>query len=88
MWEKEKLLVTSNFYFFQIVFKRLVLQAHKNQGLFGKGLNILLNTSSVMAAEVVLAKYKVGMVKFWSLLGWFYKKRNIRKVVCIYFILN
>ena len=31
-WEKEKLL-------FQCVFKRLVLQTHKNQGLFGKGLN-------------------------------------------------
>ena len=38
--EKEKLLVTSNFSFSQSVFKRLVLQTHKNQGLFGKGLNI------------------------------------------------
>ena len=38
MWEKEKLLVTSNFSFSHIVFKRLVLQTRKNQGLFGKGL--------------------------------------------------
>ena len=38
-WEKEKLLVTSNFSFFHNVFKRLVLQTCKNQGLFGKGLN-------------------------------------------------
>ena len=38
MWEKKKLLVTSNFFFSHIVFKRLVLQTRKNQGLFGKGL--------------------------------------------------
>ena len=36
--EKEKLLVMSNFSFSHNVFKRLVLQTHKNQGLFGKGL--------------------------------------------------
>ena len=39
LWEKEKLLI-SNFSFFHIVFIRLVLQAHKNQGLFGKGLTL------------------------------------------------
>ena len=39
MWEKEKLLVVSNFSFSHSVFKRLVLQTHKNQRLFGKGLN-------------------------------------------------
>ena len=38
LWEKEKLLVTSNFSFSHSVFKRLVLQTPKNQGLFGKGL--------------------------------------------------
>ena len=37
-WEKEELLVTSNFSFSHSVFKRLVLQTRKNQGLFGKGL--------------------------------------------------
>ena len=37
--EKDKLLVTSNFPFSNSVFKRLVLQTRKNQGLFGKGLN-------------------------------------------------
>ena len=37
MWEKEKLHVPSNF-LSHIVFKRLVLQTRKNQGLFGKGL--------------------------------------------------
>ena len=33
------MLVTSNFSFSHSVFKRLVLQTRKNQGLFGKGLN-------------------------------------------------
>ena len=37
--EKEKLLVMSNFSFSHNVFKRLVLQTCKNQGLFGKGLS-------------------------------------------------
>ena len=40
LWEKVKLLVTSNFTFSHSVFKRLVMQTRKNQGLFGKGLNI------------------------------------------------
>ena len=38
LWEKVKLLVTSNFTFSHSVFKRLVMQTRKNQGLFGKGL--------------------------------------------------
>ena len=41
LWEKEKLLVTSNFSFFHSVFKRLVLQTGKNQGLFGKWLSCI-----------------------------------------------
>ena len=44
LWEKEKLLVTSNFSFFLRVFKRLVLQTRENQGLFWKGL-ILYQTT-------------------------------------------
>ena len=40
LWEKEKLLVASNFSFSHSVFKRPVLQTRKNQGLFGKGLRI------------------------------------------------
>ena len=38
MWEKEKLLFTSNFFFSRRVFKRSIQQTRKNQGLFGKGL--------------------------------------------------
>ena len=37
LWEKEKLLFTSNFFFSNSVFKRLVLQTHESKGLFGKG---------------------------------------------------
>ena len=36
LWEKEKLLVTSYFSFSHSVFKRLVLQTHKNKGLFAQ----------------------------------------------------
>ena len=39
LWEKEKMLVMSNFTFSHSVFKRLILQTRKNQGLFGIGLN-------------------------------------------------
>ena len=38
LWEKEKLLVTSNFSFSHSVFKGLEQQTRKNQGLLGKGL--------------------------------------------------
>ena len=38
LWKKEKLLVTSNFSFSHCVFKRLVRQTRKEQGLFGNGL--------------------------------------------------
>ena len=41
LWEKEKLLIMSNFSFSHSVFKRLGMQTRKNQGLFGKGLDNL-----------------------------------------------
>ena len=40
LWEKDKLLVSSNLSFSHSVFKRPALQTSKNQGLFGKGLNV------------------------------------------------
>ena len=42
LWEKDKLLVTSNFSFSRGVLKTFVLQTRKNKGLFGKGLNDLI----------------------------------------------
>ena len=38
-WEKEKLLVTSNFSFSRSVSKRLVLKTSNSKGLFGKELS-------------------------------------------------
>ena len=38
LWEKEKLLIMSNFSLSHCVFKRPVFQTRKNQGLLGKGL--------------------------------------------------
>ena len=40
LWEKEKLFVTINFSFFRRVFKRLLLQTHKNQALLRKRLTL------------------------------------------------
>ena len=44
LWETEKLLVTSNFSFSHSVFKRIVMQTRRNQGLFGKDLNTIYFT--------------------------------------------
>ena len=41
LWKKEKMLITSNLSFSHSVFERLVLQTHKNEGMFGKVLNTL-----------------------------------------------
>ena len=56
-WEKEKLLVTSNFSFSHSVFKRLDLQAHKNQGLFGKGLKKLFKIVAIMNESINITEY-------------------------------
>ena len=60
LWEKEKLLVTSNFSFSHSIFKRVEVQTRKNQGLFGKGLrkksplpnNIIYNWSKLKTYAV------------------------------------
>ena len=49
LWEKEKLLVTSNFSFSHSVFKSLVMQTRKNQGLFGKGLKAVISVKDTMS---------------------------------------
>ena len=59
LWEKEKLLATSNFSFSHSVFKRLVLQTRKNQGLFGKGLIATIQLSS--AAPLNLGRSENGV---------------------------
>ena len=46
-WEKEKLLITSNFSFSHSVFKRPLLQTRKNQACLGKGWYTLVSLSKV-----------------------------------------
>ena len=45
--KNEKLLVTSNFSFSNSAFKTLVLQTHKNQGLFGQWLRCSFSEESI-----------------------------------------
>ena len=60
MWEKDKLLVTSNFSFSHIFFKRHVLQTRKNQGLFGKGLSFeVISQQSVPGFHNALPNNKI-----------------------------
>ena len=48
---KGKLLVTSDFSFSHGVFKRLVLQTRKNQGLFGKGLRSASESNNIILKQ-------------------------------------
>ena len=57
LWEKEKLLVTSNFSFSHSVFKRLVLQTCKQQGLSGKGLKKMAKTPVKLVEQRNLSIY-------------------------------
>ena len=47
LWEKEKLLVTSNFSFAHSVFKRLVSQGRQKVSLFGNGLTLYHTTPTI-----------------------------------------
>ena len=55
LWEKEKLLITSNFSLSHSVLERLVLYTCKNQGLFGVKSHSFLSS----AYSFNLAKYKI-----------------------------
>ena len=60
LWEKEKLLVMSNFSFSHSVFKRLLLQRRKNQGLFGKGSKAFADDKIKVTDEL---KFVLGRVE-------------------------
>ena len=68
--KKEKLLVTSNFSFSHSVFKRLVLQTCKNQGLFRKGLTMLflsfpvVNEDSPLRCTMINNIYDISIFQF------------------------
>ena len=59
-WKKEKLLVMSDFSFSCSVFKRLLQQTCKNQGLFGKRLIAIFRLSS--AASLNLGWSQNGVI--------------------------
>ena len=67
--KRKKLLFMSIFSFFYTVFKRLVLQARKNQGLFGKGLT-LSKTSNfrLIHTEIVCRQQFQFWWKWWKVL--------------------
>ena len=56
LWEKEILLVTSNFSFSYSVLKKYVLQTCKNQGLFGKGLIDLAHSCTKSNGGICLSR--------------------------------
>ena len=63
LWENEKLFVTSNSSISHSIFKRLVLQTRKNQGLLGKGLNLYHATPTIndpMKESICKHENKVG----------------------------
>ena len=75
LWEKEKLLIMSNFPFSHSVFKGLVLQTRKNQGLFGKGLRGLCYVTfekkksiTMVSSEKIFSKYTI-IVPFFFILA-------------------
>ena len=51
LWEKEKLLVTSNFSFSHSVFKRFVSQRRQKVSLCGNGLKKIVQTIPVQQTE-------------------------------------
>ena len=57
LWEKEKLLVKSNFSFSLIVFKRLVSQGSQKVSLCGNGLNTFFNVLAILQQPVYLSMF-------------------------------
>ena len=62
-WEKEKVLVTSNFSFSHSVFERLVLQTRKKPGLVWERVNSLISV-------VICSFFESGTVSRWCIREW------------------
>ena len=78
LWEKDKLLITSNFSFSQSVFERLVLQILKNQGLFGKG----LMTTKKKPIENIVGKAQNAVNQHFALFQQCFQPYE-RKLLCL-----
>ena len=72
LWEREKLLIMSNFSFFNSVFKRLVPQTHKNKGLFGKGLKMYI---CMKGLAIINSFFQTMTVQFEN------QKKNLEKTL-------
>ena len=64
LWEKENFLIMSNFSFSNNVFKRLLLQTGKNQGLFGKGWTTSWIVRSLVQIESICRPQNKCKLKF------------------------
>ena len=62
LWQKGKLLVLSNFYFWHNVFKSRLLQRHQRASLCGKGLNNI-------CAQVILRDFRIYLLWRWHFLS-------------------
>ena len=71
LWEKEKLLVTSNFSFSHSVFKRLILQTHKKPGLVWEWVNypscvLMINPLEMLASKKIMSIRKKNIISAFS----------------------
>ena len=60
---KGEIALTINFFFSHVVFKRLVLQTRKNQGLFGQGLKNMF---------IIHFAYEISVLSVWPRLKFCY----------------
>ena len=71
LWEKEKLLVRSNFSFSNSVFKRLVLHTRKNKDLFVKRLSSgITKKEKINVCSIYATIYFICAKLYVQMLGW------------------
>ena len=68
-----------NFFFSHCVFKMLVLQTRKNQGLFGKGLRDHCSGETPLSNQPNIEDHLLQETTFIASLGWYL---NTRYTVC------
>ena len=73
------MLVTSNFSFSHIVFKRLVLRARKNKGLFGKGLRDEDSTNSIEKYNISISVQVSGVSCIQNFVSLMKEAEELRK---------
>ena len=82
-WEKEKLLLISNFSFSHSVFKSLLLQTGKNQGFFGKGLNIFIPIFHNRLSDIYVSGSKILITDLHCLFTDILKKISVFQIIFV-----